>query len=128
MLIDLPRLLWAMLAMLAAATLWDIVHARLHHQPGEQTLRGPDRLLVNLLFFVLTPGLLYAWFYPLVPFSGFRAGLFLALCFFLLGVSPTVATYRLQIPDRAAATLGHLFWLFLKYLLVYASLTQLYQP
>jgi hypothetical protein len=128
MLIDLPRLLWAMLAMLAAATLWDVVRAQLHRAPGEQALRVTDRLLVNLLFFVLTPGLLYAWFYPLVPFSGLRAGLFLALCLFLLGVSPTVATYRLQIPDRAAATLGHLFWLFLKYLLVYALMTQIYQP
>jgi len=124
----MPRLLLTMAAMLVTALVLDVVRPFIIREPGEQTLRRADRLLVNLLSFVLIPGMLYAWFYPLVPFSGFRAGLFLGWCFFLLAVAPTFAVYRLGVPEGTRALLGHLFWLLLKYLLVYAVLAELYQP
>jgi hypothetical protein len=128
MIVHMPRLLLTMAAMLVIALVLDVIRPRVIQDPGEQTLRRSDRLLVNLLFFVLTPAVLYAWFYPLVPFSGYRAGLFLGWSFFLLAVAPSFAVYRLQVPDRTSSLLGHLFWLLLKYLLVYSVLTELYQP
>jgi hypothetical protein len=115
-------------AMLGAAIVLDLLRPVLVREEGEQPLRPSDRLLVNILFFSLTPGMLYAWFYPLVPFSGVRAGFFLAIVLCLLGIAPTFAVYRLAIEERTAATLGHLFWLLLKYLVVYGLLTAIYQP
>jgi len=88
MLVDFTQLILAMVAMLVAATAADLLRGWLFKQPGEQSRRVSDSLLVNLLFFVMAPAMLYAWFYPLVPFSGYRAGLFLGWCFFLLAVQP----------------------------------------
>ena len=127
-LVDLPRLLWAMLLMAAAALAADLLQTVMFRGPGLRSVRFSDRLLVNLLFFVLLPGSIYAWFYPLVPFSGFRAGLFMALSFFLLALAPTFALFQLRTPDDQGAALGHLFWLLLKYLLVYGLLTHMYRP
>ena len=121
-------MLLAVGAMLGAAAVLDLLRPVFIREKGEQDLGSSDRLLINVLFFSLTPGMLYAWFYPLVPFSGFRAGLFLAVLFFLLGIAPTFAVYRLEIEERTAATLGHLFWLLLKYLVVYGLLAAIYQP
>jgi hypothetical protein len=121
-------MLVAMGAMLVAAVVLDLLRPLFIREKGEQDLRSSDRLLVNVLFFSLTPGMLYAWFYPLVPYSGFRAGLFLAVVFFLLGIAPTFAVYRLDTEERTAATLGNLFWLLLKYLVVYGLLATIYQP
>jgi hypothetical protein len=127
-LIHLPEMLLAAGAMLGAAVVLDLLRPLLIREEGEQNLRSSDRLLINVLFFSLTPGMLYAWFYPLVPFSGFRAGLFLAVILFLLGIAPTFAVYRLAIEERTTATLGHLVWLLLKYLVVYGLLAAIYQP
>ena len=115
-------------AMFAAAFVMDLLRPLLIREPGTQALRWADRILVNLLFFSLAPGMLYAWFYPLVPFSGYRAGVFMALAFFLLAVAPTFAVYRLDVTERTRATLGHLFWILTKYLAVYGLLGGLYRP
>lgn len=90
--------------------------------------RFSDRVLINLLFFAMLPASIYVWFYPLVPFTGVRVGLFLALIMFLLAIAPTFAVFQLHTPEHKPVTLGHLFWLFVKYLVVYGILTQLYQP
>lgn len=128
MLIELPLLLGAMLAMMAAAVLVDLVRDRVHGKAGTASPRMSDGLLVNLLFFTLLPGTIYGWLYPLVPFSGLRAGLFLALVLFLLAVAPTLAAYRIKAPGGAELTTGHLFWLFVKYLAVYGLLAHVYRP
>ena len=128
MLVQLPLLGLTVAAMFVAALGLDLLRPVVIREAGVQPLRFADRVLVNLLFFALAPGMLYSWFYPLVPFSGFRAGVFMALVFFLLAVAPTFATYRLEVAERSRATLGHLFWVLLKYLLVYGLLTGLYQP
>ena len=128
MIVDLPLLISAMAAMFVAAFAVDLVRPRVIREAGVQRLTWADHLLVNLLFFVLTPGMLYGWFYPLVPFSGYRAGLFLALAFFLLAIAPTFAVYRLQVREGTTATIGHLLWLLVKYGAVYGILTQVYQP
>jgi hypothetical protein len=128
MLVDFTQLIMAMIAMLVAAMVADLMRGWLFKQPGEQSRQFSDLLLINLLFFVMAPAMLYAWFYPLVPFAGFRAGLFLALAFFLLAVAPTFAAYRLQVPERSPVLLGHLFWLLLKYLVVYGLLAEIYHP
>ena len=128
MIVQLPALALAAGLMLITGTVLDLLQPWVIREEGVQPLRWSDRLLVNLLFFSLAPGALYAWFYPLVPFSGYRAGVFLALAFFLLAIAPTFAVYRLDVAQRPRATMGHLFWLFCKYLLVYGLLTAIYRP
>ena len=126
--VHLGLLALAVSTMFAAALAMDLLRPHVIREPGTQALRWADRLLVNLLFFSLSPGMLYAWFYPLVPFSGYRAGVFMALAFFLLAVAPTFAVYRLDVTERTRATLGHLFWILAKYLAVYGLLGGLYRP
>lgn len=128
MLIDFPLLLGAILAMLAAAVVMDFVRDRVQGTEGTSALCTSDGLLVNLLFFALLPGTIYGWLYPLVPFTGLRAGLFLAALLFVLAVAPTLAAYRIKAPGGAEVTLGHLFWLFVKYLAVYGLLAYIYRP
>jgi hypothetical protein len=128
MLIDFSLLLGAMLAMMTAAVMIDFVRDRVHGKEGSASPRMSDSLLVNLLFFTLLPGTIYGWLFPLVPFSGLRAGLFLALLLFVLAVAPTLAAYRIKAPGGAEVTTGHLFWLFVKYLAVYGLLAYIYRP
>jgi hypothetical protein len=128
MLIDLPLLTGAMLAMLAAATAIDFLRDRALGRAGLASNRYADRLLVNVLFFAMMPATIYGWLFPLVPFSGWRAGGLLALFLFALGVAPTLSAYRVQDPGGAPVTMGHLFWLLLKYIAVYGLLTFIYNP
>lgn len=128
MLIEVPLLLGAMLAMLVAAIVLDVARDLLLGKGALASLRASDGLLVNLLFFTLLPGTIYGWLYPLVPFSGLRAGLFLGALLFVLAVAPTLAVYRIKAPGGVEVTLGHLFWLFLKYVVVYGLLAHIYVP
>lgn len=128
MLVDLPLLAWAVVACLAVAVVADLLRPRVIREEGVQSLRFADVFLVNALFFALGPGMLYSWLYPLVPFSGMRAGVFMGVTLFFLAVAPTFAVYRLDVTERPRATLGHLFWTLVKYLAVYALLAGIYAP
>jgi len=128
MLIDFPLLLGAMLATLTLAILADFARDRVHGKEGTSSPRMSDRLLVNLLFYPLLPGTIYGWLFPLVPFSGLRAGLFLGLLLFMLGVAPTLAAFQVRAPGDREMTTGHLFWLLVKYLAVYGALAFIYRP
>ena len=126
--VDFTLLIIALMAMLVVATTADFLRMMILKEPGMHDATFMDRTLINLLFFVMIPGMLYAWFYPLVPFSGYRAGLFMGISLYLLAAAPTMAAYRLQVLERKGAVMGHLFWLLVKYIVVYAALTQIYQP
>lgn len=115
-------------AMLVAALLIDLFRDLSLKKEAVAVDRFSDRLLVNLLFFTMIPGSLYTWLYPLIPFGGLRAGFFLAIVLFLLAVAPTLAAFRVRAPNAVPLTLGHLFWLLFKYLVVYGLLGYLYQP
>lgn len=128
MLVDLPLLAMAVASCAAVGFAFDVVRPLVIREPGLQALRWSDLLLVNVLFFAMGPGMLYSWFYPLVPFSGYRAGVFMGVALFFLAVAPTFAVYRLDVTERTRATFGHLFWALLKYLAVYALLAVVYQP
>jgi len=128
MLVEFPLLLTAIAFMTIAALAVDLVRDLVFKTHAVSPARFSDRILVNLLFFAMLPATLYVWFYPLVPFSGVRVGIFLALLMFLLAIAPTFAVFHLHTPDQKPATLGHLFWLAIKYLLVYGTLTITYQP
>ena len=128
MLVDLPLLGLAVAAACAAAIVFDLVRPLAIREPGAQSLRWSDLLLVNVLFFGMGPGMLYSWFYPLVPFSGFRAGVFMGVALFFLAVAPTFAIYRLDVTSPTRATFGHLLWALLKYVVVYGILAGIYQP
>lgn len=125
---DYPRLLLATGVMLAAALVVDLLRYVFHRGKGEMAYGISEILLLDIFFFALFPAFLYAWMYPLVPFSGLRAGLFLGSFMVLLAVLPTLASFRLNAPSGQAAGLGHLFWLLVKYLSVYGLLTYIYQP
>jgi len=128
MVVDFALLIMALSLMFVMATMADFMRIKLLKEPGMQTATFTDRNLINLLFFVMIPGMIYAWFYPIVPFSGYRAGLFMAICLYLLAAAPTIAAYRLQMPVRTGAVMGHLFWLLLKYIMVYGALALVYEP
>lgn len=128
MLVDLPLLGTAVLLCAGLGCLFDVLCPLVIREPGLLPLRWSDRILVNVLFFAMAPGMLYSWFYPLVPFSGYRAGLFMGVALFFLAVAPTFAVYKLDVTNRTRATLGHLFWSLLKYLAVYMVLAIVYQP
>jgi hypothetical protein len=125
---DYPLLLLAMGAMVAAALAVDLLRQVFHRGQGEMAYGISELLLLDIFFFALFPSFLYGWMYPLVPFGGLRAGLFLGSFMVLLAVLPTLASFRLNAPSGQAAGLGHLFWLLVKYLLVYGLLTYIYQP
>lgn len=128
MLIDLPLLTGAILAMLGCATVADFVRDRTLARAGLASGQFADRLRVNVLFFALLPATLYAWLFPLVPFSGWRAGGLLALFLYALAVAPTFAAFRLHTDGKAQVTAGHLFWLLVKYVAVYGLMTFIYDP
>ena len=128
MLVDLPLLALAVGASCATSVVFDLLRPVVIREPGTQSLRWSDLLLVNVLFFAMGPGMLYSWFYPLVPFSGFRAGVFMGVALFFLAVAPTFAVYRLDVASPTRATFGHLLWALLKYIVVYGILAGLYQP
>lgn len=128
MLVEFPLLLATIGLMLVTGLGVDLLRDLAFKAHRVAPARFSDRILVNLLFFAMLPATLYVWFYPLVPFTGVRVGLFLALAMFLLAIAPTFAVFHLHTPERTPATLGHLFWLALKYLLVYGVLTVSYQP
>ena len=128
MIVDFALLTVALSLMFGMATIADVLRIMLLKEPGMQSATFTDRSLINILFFVMIPGMIYAWFYPIIPFSGYRAGLFMAICLYLLAAAPTIAAYRLQGPVGTGAAMGHLFWLLLKYILVYGALALVYQP
>lgn len=44
--------------------------------------------VVELIFYIFIPAMVYAWFYTLIPFSGIRGGLSVALMIYVLGAVP----------------------------------------
>jgi len=74
-------------------------------ESGVTPARRPSWLQIafsDLLLFSLIPGLVLMFFYPFLPFSGFRAGLALGLVGILLGGAPVFA-FLLTSRERSAA-------------------------
>jgi hypothetical protein len=56
--------------------------------------------IIQYVFFVMMPSVVYGWFYTVIPFSGIRGGLATALFLFLFGMIPfgLLILFRIRIP------------------------------
>lgn len=82
--------------------------------------------LVNFVFMVLLPVIIYAALYPILPFTSYRAGFFIALFIFGVGVLPTHIRNFNQFKLPTVTATFDLFWNLLTLLLVIGSITYLY--
>ncbi|MBD3256928.1 hypothetical protein GF377_00750 [candidate division GN15 bacterium] len=59
-----------------------------------------SNFILEVLFYVAIPTLIYSFFYFLIPFSGFRAGMAATLFAFVLGTAPTIMglSVRVKLP------------------------------
>jgi len=70
--------------------------------------------IVEFIFFVLMPAVVYGWFYSVIPFSGLRGGMAVGLYLFFFGMIPLamLILFRIRIP--AVYILYQLVGLFIK--------------
>jgi hypothetical protein len=56
--------------------------------------------IVEFIFFVLMPSVIYGWFYAVIPFSGIRGGLAFGLLLLIFGMIPHAISlsFRIRIP------------------------------
>jgi hypothetical protein len=56
--------------------------------------------IVEFVFFVFMPAMIFHWFFTVIPFSGFRGGVAVALFLFMLGVIPfaILILFRIKLP------------------------------
>ena len=56
--------------------------------------------IIEFIFFVLIPTVVYGWFYTIIPFSGVRGGGVVAFFIFLIGMVPLslLILFRIRIP------------------------------
>lgn len=59
-----------------------------------------SNFIIEFIFFVLLPAIIYGWFYTVLPFSGLRGGISVGLYLFLFGIIPvaTIIMFRIKIP------------------------------
>lgn len=82
--------------------------------------------LVNFVLCVMLPAVVYAALYPILPFTSFNSGLFIALFVFGVGQLPlTIRTYN-QFRLSSALTAFELFWNLLTLLVTLGAITYLY--
>ena len=80
----------------------------------------------DLLFFSLLPGLIFIFFYPVVPLSGFHFGVALGVSGFLLGAGPAYVILSLRKERSAAATVYDAFFHLCKMLVCFGLIGALY--
>ncbi|MCX6829063.1 MAG: hypothetical protein NT002_07235 [candidate division Zixibacteria bacterium] len=56
--------------------------------------------IIEFIFFVLLPSVVYGWLYTLIPFSGLRGGIMVGLYLLLFGMMPMalLILFRIKIP------------------------------
>ncbi len=56
--------------------------------------------IVEFIFFVLMPSVIYGWFYAIIPFSGIRGGLAFGLLLLVFGMVPyaILISFRIKLP------------------------------
>ena len=59
-----------------------------------------SNLIIEFIFFVMMPTVIYDWFYTVLPFWGIRGGIAVALYVFMLGMVPfaILIIFRIKIP------------------------------
>ena len=82
--------------------------------------------LVYFVFIVMLPCIVYAALYPVLPFTSYRSGLFIALFIFGVGVLPAHIRTQNQYKLPNVMATFDLFWNLLTLLLVIGSITYTY--
>ncbi|MGB5107265.1 MAG: hypothetical protein WBP29_00200 [Candidatus Zixiibacteriota bacterium] len=82
--------------------------------------------LINFVFCVMLPAVVYSALYPILPFTSFRSGFFIALFVFGVGQVPlSVRTYN-QYRLSSALTAFEMLWNLLTLLVTLGTITYLY--
>jgi hypothetical protein len=68
----------------------------------------------DLFFFVLIPALVYFWINPIIPFTGFRAGVAVGIGAYVLGSLPYATNLSLRIKVPSAMIVSTLFFNLIK--------------
>jgi hypothetical protein len=83
-------------------------------------------LLVNVVFVVMLPAVVYAALYPILPFTSYRSGFFIALFVFGVGLLPYHIRNYNQYKLPTVMTTFELAWSLLTLLVVIGCITYLY--
>ncbi len=70
--------------------------------------------LAELIFFVFVPAVIYNWFFSVLPLSGIKGGLSVAMFVFVIGIAPfaMIVLFRIKLP--AVFILYHTLGILLK--------------
>jgi hypothetical protein len=93
---------------------------------GSLTPQFMSPFLVNFVFIVMLPCIVYAALYPVLPFTSYRSGFFIALFIFGVGVLPTHIRNQNQYKLPNVMASFDLCWNLLTLLLVIGSITYIY--
>lgn len=85
-----------------------------------------SNFVLEVLFYVIIPTIIYGFFYYLLPFYGVRAGLATALFTFLLGAAPAVMGLSLRVKLPMPYVMYQLFSVLIKLLGSLAIIGYLY--
>ena len=91
-------------------------------KPPRTSLMGIFELILQAeLWEVLVPAFIYSLIYPFLPFSGIRAGLFVALLIFILASLPEVLSLGTILRLPLAFWLHNLLWRLIKLFLIFGT-------
>jgi hypothetical protein len=79
------------------------------------------------LFEIVLPAFLFALILPFVPFSGTKAGIFFGILIFFVGSLPQTVIIPQSIKLPVNFIVVHLFWQFLKNLVVFGVIGAIYR-
>jgi hypothetical protein len=127
------RLIFTILAATATLLILEIVRyiiqkilSRRIDSDGSLAPQFTSPFLVNFVFIVMLPCIVYAALYPILPFTSYRSGFFIALFIFGVGVLPAHIRSQNQYKLPGVITTFDLFWNLLTLLLVIGSITYIY--
>lgn len=130
----LACLFWAGLALLVFELLWYPLEKAVARLSGlsagilEETGLSffISKYITQFAFLVVLPSVVYSWLYILVPFSGIRAGIGMALFLFVMGVIPFTASLLIRLRISLAYILFNMAGFLIKLIIVYAIISHLY--
>jgi hypothetical protein len=115
-------ILYGAIPLLAVTIIQAIVEAvlKIHENIPEENRNDRSlglyffQFISDLLFFVILPALVYFWVNPVIPFTGFRAGVAVGIGAYILGSLPYATNLSLRIKVPAALIVSTLFFNLIK--------------
>ncbi len=80
-----------------------------------------ELILQSILWEVILPGFIYSLIFSFIPFSGIKAGLFVALLVFMLGSFPDMLWLATSVKLSLTFWLHQLLWRLLKLFLIFGT-------